>query len=231
MSPVLNAQRIATNSQMALYQAGRLEPAKMPVWEMEHDWGVAGKAAVEALRDDAAMVSRLALMDESSSTWQFQRDKTPVKSRADLEAELLEVLPVFPEGKVFDPTVLKKDDLNRLIKACDVLIAEKYKGCAAVFGEFDTSSDGEEILIVSFVMGSDGKDRRVKTKVAFERSNLGNMLRSSEWKYDKQGAEVKTRGETLLVGVQSGAFEIVPSQTNDIVIDGTRLKLQKWNVR
>ncbi|TNF64403.1 MAG: DUF4153 domain-containing protein, partial [Rhodobacteraceae bacterium] len=46
LTPVLNPQRIAADDQAERFLSSRSELSQLPVWQMQHDWGRAGQAAL-----------------------------------------------------------------------------------------------------------------------------------------------------------------------------------------
>ena len=49
LTPVMNAEAISANNQLARFQSGKTKLDDVPAYEMAHDWGVAGRVALEAL--------------------------------------------------------------------------------------------------------------------------------------------------------------------------------------
>lgn len=73
LSPVLSPEAIAVRSQLARFEAGRATVAQLPLWEMKHDWGLAGQRGLERLRgrDEAVLAERLQQLETSEGRWQF----------------------------------------------------------------------------------------------------------------------------------------------------------------
>lgn len=74
LSPVLSPEAIAVRSQLARFEAGRATVAQLPLWEMGHDWGLAGQRGLERLRgrDEAVLAERLQQLETSEGRWQFE---------------------------------------------------------------------------------------------------------------------------------------------------------------
>jgi len=110
LTPVLNPQALSSASQMARLDEGT-PLDKLPLFDMSHDWGFAGKAAVAELDDRYKAVedsAALALLDKARSAdgrFDFNR-----RLREDADAQRLEafeaMVTVYPDGTAmqFDPT-------------------------------------------------------------------------------------------------------------------------------
>lgn len=110
LTPLLSPEGIAARSQMARFAAGQSGAEELPLWEMAHDWGVAGARAVERLRAQAgapgqeALAARLAQLDGASARWEM--DHTAVAQAPERAEALRPVIAVRPEGEVLPEALL-----------------------------------------------------------------------------------------------------------------------------
>ena len=158
LSPVLNPERIATQSQMSRFSAAKLSVEDLPLWELKHDWGRAGQIALARLRemehpDRGALERRLAKLDDADSRYRFVTDRVREVTLSDLLAQL----PVLPEGVDLPRAFLsnrsahgwrqdhKFDDMR---DGCARPTPGGRPGCLAVVADFLPTIEGEEVLFL-----------------------------------------------------------------------------------
>jgi hypothetical protein len=156
MTPVLNPYRIATASQINRFLAGRTTPEAMPLWEMAHDWGHAGRAGLVRLEtapetpDGVSLTERIALARGAPSLGSYRAEER----RQDLPermARLFDLMPVRPEGALgrmaFSDTSGYR--LDTWEQGCARRLDDGRPGCVLVFGDFlpDGPAGGQAILL------------------------------------------------------------------------------------
>jgi len=105
LTPILNAERISAQSQLARYVSGSATAAQMPLWEMSADWGRAGDAALAELqiladsRPDPDLLSRLDALDDADSRFAFER-QVDNQTAQGLLGDLIPLIAVRPQGVV-----------------------------------------------------------------------------------------------------------------------------------
>ncbi|SFK48343.1 DUF4153 domain-containing protein [Shimia haliotis] len=202
MTPVLNAERISTDAQVARAQAGELRLDQVPLWEMYHEWGRAGRAGLSAL----AQASDRALADAAQAQLSGQSlDKA--SKRAGQIAALLDVLVVLPEGET-----VSAEDLQNLtdwelgsMNACGEALVQR---CVWVAGQFDGAKQGRQAFL-------------------FKPANAGTLWRG--WLVTEQNGGLEF--DTLYLGggdqtvsqmhierLISGDYRIAPSRLNSLWI-------------
>lgn len=105
LTPVLNAERISSQSQLARYVSGVATPEQMPLWELSAGWGRAGQAALAELRilsenrPDPELAARLAALEDAGSRFAFERqvDNQAAQSRLD---DLVPLIAMPPQTTV-----------------------------------------------------------------------------------------------------------------------------------
>lgn len=155
LTPVISPEGIAARSQMARFAAGKAEAGQLPLWEMAHEWGVAGARAVERLRAQAAtpgqeaLVARLAQLDGASGQWEMDR---PATAQATGRAEALRgALALRPEGEALPEALLaaiaaEADDSWAAL--CTQPTPAGNPGCVLVLGEFLPFVPGREAVLL-----------------------------------------------------------------------------------
>ncbi|ADE86361.1 DUF4153 domain-containing protein [Rhodobacter capsulatus] len=103
LSPGLSPEAIAVRSQLARFEAGRATVAQLPLWEMKHDWGLAGQRGLERLgaRDEAALAERLQQLATAEGRWQFEHAAetgAPALDRLRAAVTLWPAGAAWPEG-------------------------------------------------------------------------------------------------------------------------------------
>lgn len=165
-SPVLNAQRISTNSQVDRLLSGQVSPDKFDFWPLKEKWGHAGQAGLDRLRaaadhpQFALITAELERLQTSKTRYQFG-NREPENRAEVIMAEILADIPTRPAGrslpKATDIKMNQSDVwwLENLKKDCDAGSVDKSgEGCFAVFADFMLEREGEEILLVGHRAGS-----------------------------------------------------------------------------
>lgn len=166
-SPVLNAQRIATNSQVDRLLDGRADLTAFKFGPLQQDWGLAGTEGlvhIRAAEGDPQGDMVIAALDEYDKN-EALRAQDPNEHwrkmmRKGVEFELKRVLvlmPSQPAGRML-PQIgrldVEKFDLGRLQSirlACEkAAVSSVGEGCHAVFGDFLPNRAGDEIVLLGY---------------------------------------------------------------------------------
>ncbi|MEC3861877.1 hypothetical protein VK792_11330 [Mesobacterium sp. TK19101] len=132
LTPLFRPEAISTNDHLRLYRNSGGAFVELPLYEMVHDWGVAGKRGLESLEADYPQLSGdIAKAKDASSLWRFRRE-TDVQNAAPVRADLRQRMPVFPRDAdlpdgAFD--ALGKTTLDPWLQACDRTF-DGQPGCA-----------------------------------------------------------------------------------------------------
>ena len=163
MTPVLNPYRIATSSQIARYDAGRIDPEALPLWEMAHEWGHAGQAGLlrletaDAQPEGARLHERIALARSarSLSTYRAEDRRQQLPDRM---AKLAELMPVRPVG-ASRPDIFAETSTYRLEtweEGCNQRLPDGRPGCVLIFGGFLPDVPPDEQAILLYRLGDGG---------------------------------------------------------------------------
>ncbi|MGR3455118.1 hypothetical protein [Pseudooceanicola sp.] len=157
LTPVLHAERIATQSQIARYTAGLMPASDLPLYEMAHEWGRAGQyglARLAAMEERAEHERLLAMIDRARNARYSEEYRRGIErqDRPEKLAQLAESLPVRPGDARIDTALLEGLDdygLERWQQACNRSLPGGRPGCVLVRGEFfPNEADPEGIILM-----------------------------------------------------------------------------------
>ncbi|TCL10162.1 uncharacterized protein DUF4153 [Shimia isoporae] len=202
LSPVLNAERISTNDQVARAEAGTTPYYDVPVWEMRNDWGRPGQAGLSILAqsEDADLAA--------AATRELEgKEADPQDTRSAQITALLKVVAVLPKGEQLQPSDFDgmSDWEIESLRVCGEAAAER---CVWIFGNFDRGFEGRQaILLRPTISGNNwrgwlGKEHR--GQLEFQSLDLSSGV-----------ADISSGQIQRLV---EGDFEIAPSRLNSIWI-------------
>ncbi len=155
LTPVLNAERISTASQMSRIEDGRTPPEKMDVLAFEN-WGIAGKAALDDLTTRSKVAGGEALAARLANPYDTTETATP--DLAALRAEVVAVLPLQPPSAGADQAILLQGmndySLAEVRNACARPSGDLAKSCVMIVADFLPDVQGDEGMIA--LIGTDG---------------------------------------------------------------------------
>ncbi|AZV77429.1 DUF4153 domain-containing protein [Parasedimentitalea marina] len=154
LSPVLNVDRISANSQLSRYLDGRLALEELPLWDMQHEWGQAGQAAIVALENSPKgqsldLIERLVKLRATDNRWVFARDLQQDDPEA-VMAQIVDQTQVRPVGQMLtveDLEGLTMSDLTPWLKGCQISQSEDRTGCILILDQFDPTEARQGLLI------------------------------------------------------------------------------------
>ncbi len=223
LTPVLNAQRLSVNSQLARAADPDVAAAELAVWEMTHDWGHAGRAGLEKLRtmqerpDHAAL---LALIDKAAVTpdrWQYF-DSSAVAGLQSLD----DVVPVRPPGVTLPAGALDAlhgNDRQRIHKGCAQGVpledGAMGAGCVLVMGEFNPDRAGRQGML--FFLG-EGAFASAMGLVLTDRGFVqsGRIANAAN-------GDMARIGPDEIADLLAGRYAIVPVTRNALEVGGMRI--------
>ncbi|MEQ9695799.1 hypothetical protein [Shimia sp. SDUM112013] len=219
LSPVLNAQKLSTDSQVARYLDGGVSVEDVPVWEMVHDWGRAGSAGAAQLRalEGEAHGELREAIGFATSTGQryiFERKSEDVL-RGDHVARLVAQITLVSEG-----TTLTHEMLSNLpdFRLQDWLVScgrATDPGCILVLEDFDPTSEGLEGMI--FLPSYDEGYEAISVAMRFGQLEPGAHLR------DPATGAVRRLSRAQVQRVVDGDFELAPSRRRALWIGDLEL--------
>ncbi len=154
LTPALNPQWISTRSQLARFTAGQIDALGLDIQTMAHDWGRAGKAGIERLRQISASGKHPALevMLESLNDPANRRNALP--QAADrwkkLRRQILQVMPVRPENEIDVLDVLEQlpgFELDRIMQGCRMKTRKGNPGCVLMHADLLPRLPGDEVVL------------------------------------------------------------------------------------
>lgn len=208
LTPLINAERISTGSQVARYEASVGAPEALPLYEMAHDWGVAGKAGLEQLAAlaDAPLAARIAQAKDARSRWSFQNREAGLDEAA-LRVALGARVTVWPEGGDLASLLEEMNHtlLQRIERECP---DAEPQGCAIVLlGQTADPVFRNDALFVT--------RERV---MSLERHQGGSLYLRAAQAYDAQGGQ-SAPSAAMLERILAGAFELKPMVRSYLAVE------------
>ncbi len=223
LTPLLNPQRLSANNQVARFEAGKTAIDALDLWALDHEWGVAGQAAMQRIKvlgqqeEFAGLQERLAKLEQTQSRYDFNRDQTAavqVQNQTQQIEAIVNTIPVRGMGQTVVPKDVIKQaiqglsrfSLNDLYRNCD---EASTAVCVLVFME-DVKATPHPYAIVFWQGWRDGITPR--------------GLRFINGKYVEVGTNSLLNGVADAASIQDileNKFEIVP-----VTVLGLRVKDQ-----
>ena len=209
----LNPEAIAARSQLARIADGRTSVAEIDLYALQ-DWGLAGQAALDQLKEraktDAPLAARLAALQAG------QTEVTP--DPAALQRALAAALPLqpqTPQTEALRDRILAgafPSDLQGWQSRCDAHLPQGGPGCVLVVADFLPVISGDEAML--FTRSSDGF--LMIEGFAFEG---GTLTRHPVTSYGGAlpGAEA---GAALIDQLQKTPAALAPLSLNQLVLPG-----------
>ncbi|MCE8537593.1 DUF4153 domain-containing protein [Ruegeria pomeroyi] len=220
LTPLLDSLRISTASQVARYAEARAERGELPIWEMTHDWGRAGQAGLEQLRqlaiaqEDAGLIRALERAREVDSRYLFETPELPLTE--DLVPGLVARMQVRPDGaglSAADLAGIPQHELQSWRDGCARPLPDGRPGCALIRGAFSPAVAAEDQAIVLFL------DELGRVRATHLRRNAAGDLFLRPAGDPRQSGGLSAAPE-LLMQALDGGFAIVPSGQQALEIDG-----------
>lgn len=145
LTPILDAGRISARSQVALYAGGAAGAEDLPLWRMQHGWGLAGLDGLEQLeilaadRGDGELIDLIALVREAETGFAYARAVRRRYLPKEL-SELARLMALRPDtGTGIDPALLSglpSIDREAWLAGCRRPLPDGRPGCVMVEGDF-----------------------------------------------------------------------------------------------
>lgn len=201
LTPVLNAERLSAQDQVARFRAGEVSAEDLDLWFLGRELGLAGTAALAGLAEgaDGVLAERIARLDGADSPYRFdQADKAP--DTAALRAAIVDRAAVLPRAGVLTPALLgavSPSQLARWAEGCADRTPQDNPGCAALAVDLLPAVPGDEVLF----FWRDGLSVNVSLLAPDRVSGL-RMLKG----------DMSDMGPEVLDRVIAGDFALVPAQ-------------------
>lgn len=224
LSPVLNAYRIATASQIARYERGATAADDLPIWEMAHEWGRAGTRGLVRLESATAGSDRERLTDliararQQASRYGFQQEADLVRT-TDTAAALARKIPMRPPEGGLDPAILALLPgwrISQWDSACERTLADGEPGCVLISGRFRPGIPPDRQAI-ALLLGADDTVQAQFLSVADD----GTVWVRDIIRPDDQGPLI-LNPEQLQQALR-GEFGIEPSGASALTLGGSRV--------
>lgn len=211
MSPMLNAERLSTRSQVTRILSGTVAQDEAALWQMAQDWGHAGQEGLVRLEQDltddaAAWQQAIETAREGGRGWRA----AVLSSQEDithLAARFLESVTVISEARQVSADMFvqwPRFSMETWAALCDGSAAP---GCVIMLGELQDAYEGAEGF---FFLPSQGETYRVLA--VFERRGLLIVGDDVEAVGDKEVTRAHVER------IVNGLFEIAPSSQKSLWI-------------
>ena len=208
LTPVINAERLSTASQVARAEAGA-PASEVALWEMAHEWGKPGRRGLERVADFAAasgsteLAAGIGSARTSANKWDFNQTLWAGDVLVlDGTVALRPSGAVLPEG-AFDR--LSAYEQQSIHAACARRLPGDLPGCVLVIAAFDPLNPAQAVVGL-YYQGSD-----VVQATAYE-LHEGALMRIGRV-MSADGVPPRL-GRAEMVKILEGDFEIVPVPRN-----------------
>ncbi|MGB8814574.1 MAG: DUF4153 domain-containing protein [Paracoccaceae bacterium] len=211
LTPILNPERIATNSQLARFHDGRTLVANLDV-ENLRQWGRAGARALTALENQAKQPGQEALaLRLQNSPAEFS-----AQDIGEVTASLRAILPVQPatasalRDRLLDAA--EPSDRTYWLSVCQDRLPDGRPGCVMVVGDLLVNAPGDEAILV--MRDTSG---RIFTQGLAERG--GTIAFPSSHDFLPENIEGDA-AIAMIMALQDAAPRITPAPLNQIEVLG-----------
>lgn len=219
LTPVLNPQAISARSQVARLDAGEAL-AKLPVYEMAHEWGRAGAAEISMLKarfeatDESAKLRSISLALEADNSYDFEVGSKQA-SNNQLAVELDASMPVFPEGSALPSDVFSGTDYQ---------LGEVFDVCLPK----DTSGD-QDCVLISIPEGENQKAHFVLFSRIREVQQVMWTFTEADAKTTIGPRQYILLSDAAKQDLLKGVYTVGPPRWSSVQIDGENVHLQPWS--
>ncbi|MEM8789645.1 MAG: DUF4153 domain-containing protein, partial [Pseudomonadota bacterium] len=229
-TPLLNAQRISAQSQLARLADGRIDAAKYDFWPLAREWGAAGTtalAAFQATGPGPEVAARIAVVREADNKYQAisetearfgTGERRRIEEAAQRWRQLRATAATLPAGaqlpphSALSPSAQSSFRPHVYARACDETDIEGRPRCLAVQRDFLTGVDGSEWLIVAQRSPSDAP-----TMVLFKRGAEG-------WEVHELVRDpIATPAPDLIAEIAAGRFTPLPAPVTGLSVGPVRI--------
>ncbi|SOC02810.1 DUF4153 domain-containing protein [Rhodobacter maris] len=152
LTPLISPERIAAQGQLARFAAGTVQAGALPLWEMAHDWGRPGAAALADLRkeasQDGALAGRLAQLDAAENRFSFARAAAPASVPVTWPAGLV----LWPAGEALpeglEAALLAALEPTEQAQCAAPAGAGAVPSCALVLADLSPVAPGPEAVLL-----------------------------------------------------------------------------------
>ena len=219
LSPIYNAEKISTNSQVGRYLDGRASVSETAIWEMTHEWGKPGMRGVAILRSltgetHLEMREALSVAASTDRKYVFDRKINDDGRNDDLSQLAALIRPVSGQDPITADQLAGLPDyrIEYWVSACG---RSTDHACAIVFEDFDPQSAGREGVI--FIPSRGNQFEVVSLRVHDGAFVAGNDLRDRE-----SGGNVLLSADQVQ-GILDGEYQVAPSSQKSLWLENLEL--------
>lgn len=209
LTPLLNADRISTRSQVARFVSGQTGLDGVPLWSMAHEWGRAGQAGLMQLEAEAPgdlreeLAVRLEQVHLQGDRYRFEQALVDRRAPEEI-ASLVALMAVRPEGEVLEPGMLAGlQDYRRAqwLEGCRRELPDGRSGCVMILGGF-LPVEAQQGMVLYL-------DEAGQTRVNYVQFRGDGQIVVRE-AHDPASAGWPVLPETALLDALAGRFELRP---------------------
>ncbi|WP_255013630.1 DUF4153 domain-containing protein [Roseovarius sp. M141] len=218
LTPLLNAERLATASQIARAGSGAAD-RDLALWEMANEWGIAGQrglARLESQADAQEDGDLLALIERARQTparWDYQ------KATGDDGIVTLEgIVPLRPVGSSLPPGALDgldPDERQQIHESCKRRLTGGHPGCVIVIAPFEPAEDTERAIGL-FATADEG------ARLVAYRIYEGRLFQQG-YPRDILGGNYPYVSKDVIADILKGRFRLVPAPRTVLEVGGMQL--------
>jgi hypothetical protein len=219
LTPTLDAERLSAEDQLARFEAGKTEAARIDLWTLQHDWGRAGREALNRIEAQAGrhpdaelLLERIAYARQAPDRlafWNIPRDPASLSARAELK-QLIPVVPPEAEAE-FDRYVLPwyAGSLASFLDGCRDRTDTGRPGCVLVVLDLVPDNPGNEAILFYKSFGL-LRGEVIVPEPVFRRADAAEVFSVPPPDF----AET----DRLIEQIQDGQFTAGPARINAITI-------------
>ena len=208
LTPLINANAIATKSQIARYESGLTEPARLPLYAMAQSWGKPGLDGIATLRAHAANDPVLA---KALASVRVAGEDVPPTSHDALLADLRMHIAQPPGAAPIPKALLQVIERDSNVPLSDLCAwrASAEPSCALVMADLRPDLPGDEAVMV--------RDDGTYAPMRFYYLNNGQWVNGGAMRAVPGGDGAIG---LVIAAIAKGQFKIVPSGISGVQAGG-----------
>jgi hypothetical protein len=219
LTPLLNPQAISARSQMARLEDGEALK-KLPIYEMTHKWGNAGRAQIANLKsqlettNDSTGLDWLASAKTAKSRYQLEYQAKLFNS-PERKLALDKAIIVHPKSSVLPSELFtgKNYATQQVFNTCLGTGEPPVKDCVLISVPKGSQNEAHFVLFTN--LNSQNQDIRVFTKSNFESVN--------------HNAKYVRLSDSAKRDLINGIYSIAPPQWSSVTLDGATVYPAPWD--
>ncbi len=222
LTPVLNAERIAAQSQSVRFAAGKIETTEIMPWVYE-DWGKPGAAFMAELEAKAAEPGQEALATQLASNG-YNDGTIATDARVDIVAALQAAMPLQPATATAMRDRMFADaadyDLQSWSDACARKMPNGKPGCVMVVANLLDDFAGDEVVIYQYFDPTYGSAQGY--------IDAGGIMQSRSVYAGDQTSDYQSRPAEIITALQAAPPVLTSVVVQEISVGGVGLRVSPW---